>query len=653
MGLQFTLKRKIAAGVLMAAGLLFLFLQREAFQRKAYLFGTILVLIACGLLIAFKFTIKKDSIKIVLAVLSPLINYCIFETTTGNILTIRGIHVLLNLMFFYVFYLVIYAVTNRLRFTILSIQIVTYLIALAEYFVVLFRGRPIMLWDVLAIGTAATVAKTYQYTLSWHCIFAGFSMVFTVLFYSNIPFKIKDIKKRVTVSVLFVAASIAVIMGFYSKSIRKYGLTINMWAPSTSYSSSGYVLCTFVYLGYIKVDPPDGYSLEAVEEIKASLEEIPVLPDKNGIVPKNIICIMNESFSDLGVIGDFSTNKEYLPFINGLDKNTVKGYAYTPVFGSMTCNPEFEFLTGNSIAFLPIGGVAFQLYVNGPTHSLPTMLKEMDYTSIAMHPYPKENWNRDKVYNHMKFDMFLDESEFEEGELVREYISDKETFDKALSLIKEKEEGSSMFIFDVTMQNHGGYELKYDNFEPDVHLTKSSEFPQAETYLSLIRKSDEAFEYLLGELSKLKEPTMVLMFGDHQPSIEPEFFEALYQSSINDLSKEEQLKQYITPFVLWTNYDMEYEYIERLSVSYLPILMFEKANLPMSPYFQYISRMKEELPVAHPLGYYDKEDQFHTWEDWKGQTEYPIFKDFYILQYNNVFDLRKRIDDLFRINYNH
>lgn len=650
MEFQTTFKRKIAAGILMLGGILFLFLQRGAFQRKTYLLGTVLVLMACGLLTFFKFTVEKDSVKILFAIFSPLINYFIFETATGNLLTIQGIYVLLNVMFFYVFYLVVYAVTNRLRFTILFIQIVTFFIALAEYFVVLFRGRPIMLWDVLAIGTAATVAKTYQYTLSWHCIFAGFFMLFTVLLYSNMPFKVKDIKKRAAVSVVFLAVGIAAVTGFYSRTIRKYGLTINMWAPSTSYSSSGYVLCTFVYLDYVKVEPPDGYSIEAVQEIKTGLEENSLLADQNGIVPKNIICIMNESFSDLRVIGDLATSKEYLPFINGLDKNTVKGHAYTPVFGSMTCNPEFEFLTGNSTAFLPIGAVAFQLYINGPTHSLPSMMKEMDYTSVAMHPYPGGNWNRDKVYKHMGFDMFLDEAEFEGGELVREYISDKETFDKVLSLVTEKEEGSSMFIFDVTMQNHGGYELEYDNFEPDVHLTKSSAFPQAETYLSLIRKSDEAFEYLLSELSKLEEPTMVLMFGDHQPSVEPEFFEALYQSAVSDLTEEDQLKQYITPFILWTNYDMEFEEIDRLSVSYLPVLMFEKANLPMPLYFQYISKMKEEVPVVHPLGYYDKEDEFHTWNDWKSQPDYPLFKDFYILQHNNVFDLRKRDDDLFRIN---
>ena len=73
-----------------------------------------------------------------------------------------------------------------------------------------------------------------------------------------------------------------------------------------------------------------------------------------------IIAIMNESFADLSVLGEFATNFELTPFMNSLKENTIKGYALASVYGAKTPNSEWEFLTGNSMAFLPEGSVVYQ-----------------------------------------------------------------------------------------------------------------------------------------------------------------------------------------------------------------------------------------------------------------------------------------------------
>mgnify|MGYP000317396765 FL=1 len=72
---------------------------------------------------------------------------------------------------------------------------------------------------------------------------------------------------------------------------------------------------------------------------------------------------MNESLSDLRADGSFTTNQEYFPFISRLSENTVKGQLCMPVFGSMTSNSEFEFLTGDSMALLPANSIAYQFNV--------------------------------------------------------------------------------------------------------------------------------------------------------------------------------------------------------------------------------------------------------------------------------------------------
>ena len=68
---------------------------------------------------------------------------------------------------------------------------------------------------------------------------------------------------------------------------------------------------------------------------------------------------MNETFADLNVVNHIKTNKEVMPFINSLKENTIKGHMLVSVFGGGTSNSEYEFLTGNSMAFLPKGTVAF------------------------------------------------------------------------------------------------------------------------------------------------------------------------------------------------------------------------------------------------------------------------------------------------------
>ena len=95
---------------------------------------------------------------------------------------------------------------------------------------------------------------------------------------------------------------------------------------------------------------------------------------------------MNESLAELKTAGDFTTNTEYFPFMDSLEENTVRGSLCVPVFGSMTSNTEFEFLTGDSMALLPANSIAYQFNVKPGTYSMVSTLKDQGYYSVAMHP---------------------------------------------------------------------------------------------------------------------------------------------------------------------------------------------------------------------------------------------------------------------------
>lgn len=86
---------------------------------------------------------------------------------------------------------------------------------------------------------------------------------------------------------------------------------------------------------------------------------------------------MNESLADLKTAGDFETNREYFPFLNSLEENAVRGSLCVPVFGSMTSNTEFEFLTGDSMALVPSNCIAIPvLHPSGRLSGLTSTLKD-------------------------------------------------------------------------------------------------------------------------------------------------------------------------------------------------------------------------------------------------------------------------------------
>ena len=94
---------------------------------------------------------------------------------------------------------------------------------------------------------------------------------------------------------------------------------------------------------------------------------------------------MNEAFSDLSVINEFSTNEDYMPFIHSLNENTIKGSLYMSIFGSGTCNSEFEYLTGNSMSFLRNGIIAYTQVVKDKLPNMTYLLKNKDIKAIWLY----------------------------------------------------------------------------------------------------------------------------------------------------------------------------------------------------------------------------------------------------------------------------
>ncbi len=407
-------------------------------------------------------------------------------------------------------------------------------------------------------------------------------------------------------------------------------------------------------------DPAEGAAAEASSQ-------------KNSAVSAqnpNIIVIMNEAFSDLSILGEFNTSEDYMPNFRALMEEYTSGHLLVSVKGGNTANTEYEFLSGDTTAFLPQGSVVFQQYISDTVPTIASYLGGLGYETIGMHPYQGSGWERDRVYPLMGFDEFLDQGSFPGADKLRNYVSDKGAFDKVIELFENKEPGQSQFQFLVTMQNHSGYSPKStDNgFTEEVLLTdatyKSSSVIAAERYLTLIKYSDAAFRDLIDYFEEnVTEPTMIVMFGDHEPNdyvtdviddlVGNDSSETASDNSKAAEGTEESLtdveKHYQVPFVIWNNFGVEKdESVDLTSTNYLGAMILEEAGLPLSSYHKFLLNQQETLPAVAAGAYVDAENIFHSWAERADDDENGGQINAYnILEYNHLIDNKNRVDSVF------
>ena len=166
------------------------------------------------------------------------------------------------------------------------------------------------------------------------------------------------------------------------------------------------------------------------------------------------------------------------------------------------------------------------------------------------------------------------------------------------------------------MQNHGGFDKTYSNFHNDIQITDNHKNEQAEQYLSLVKKTDDAFKQLVEYFSKVKEPTIIVMYGDHQPAVQSSFYDSLFGKSAGSLTNEELMNKYRTPFIIWANYDIQEQTNVEISLNYLNILLFETAGLQLDEYQTFRKNLWQgQIPMMNAVGYRNDDGDLVEYDD--------------------------------------
>lgn len=579
---------------------------------------------------------------------------------------ISGKSLLINYLVEYLFLLSLFLLIRSFHPTFVLFLCLNWIYGMANHYVLEFKGCPPLFSDLLASQTAITVMGNYSYALDDAVVIGTFLFLYTWIFLLYFPLSQENVapknaseenntsffaQHKLFVRILGILCAFLWIPCLFFLDISHFsGITINGWSPVSSFTQNGAPITLLISIQNVIPSKPAHYSREsalaaisqAVSEAEDATsdgmisKEVAASEDASKNVPPSVIVIMNESFADLSVLGDFVSD-DYLASFYDIDDYLLRGMVYPSVCGGGTCNSEFEFLTGSSMANVKPGIYPYQNYDLSNASNLVQVFNNLGYQTVAFHPYQAENWNRINVYNSFGFQEFLSQEDMTDKEILSWTISDHSDFEKIKEIYENRT--APLFLFNVTMQNHGGYNVPIRSDVELVSIEKQySGYSDVINYLTLIRESAGAFKELLNYFAAQPDPVIICMFGDHQPILDEDFLSSITQTvSDEEHSILDAKQRYITPYIIWSNYDVystpdtESTKQTDMSLNYLGANLLGLLGIS-TPYSQYLLSLQQQIPIVNSVGYQDSLGGWFSLE-----IGNPVLTEYQSVQYYELF----------------
>ncbi len=579
---------------------------------------------------------KLTSNSLVLGAVLALNAYLFTETCTGAyFIKENPVFAICAPLFIYIFYLAGGAIFKNPKVCYIVLSVIFEAFGILQYFVYAFRGAPIRASDINNVASAMEISSDYSASAGYGPLIITLAVLNLVSVLAvTILTKLTPLTKKPRLISGGVSLLSLVAILLFSGRIFDYGVENRIVKFNfsgnedlTSYKDSGNVFLFVLDLINSGSPEPDGYSDDKATNI---LSEYTQSTDAKR--NPTVIAIMDESFADFARLGNFETDIDYMPFYRSLTENTVKGFVTVSAYGGYSCNSEFEFLTGNSMGFFPMGSAAYTQYVKTKQDSLVSYFDSFGYDTVSMAGCSPTLWNLQNAYNLIGFETQIYESQLggANPEYVNGKLSDRTLFRSAVSRFENKGD-NPMFLFMTTMQNHASYQWLDD---PAVELV-DMEHNTAEAYLSAIYETDKALEELITYFEGVDEDVVILFFGDHYPHIQS-FSEQLLGGGLGSLSTEQNANLHQTPFFIWANYDIEEQEGVEISLNYLSNKLIEVCEMPKTDFQQYLDTVMAEVPSISAFGYKGSDGKWYrTGEKSKFSDK---LNEYNIVQYYRMFN---------------
>ncbi|KQS98299.1 MULTISPECIES: LTA synthase family protein [unclassified Rhizobium] len=407
-----------------------------------------------------------------------------------------------------------------------------------------------------------------------------------------------------------------------------------MWDQTENYRHNGFLMAFALNLPMANVTAPAGYMSDAIDTI-------PVKPVPAGTTHRgkpDVIVLMSESFWDPTRLPNVKLSPDPMPTIRAMQSGNV----FSPEFGGMTANVEFEALTGFSNAFLPYGSIPYQQYIRNPIPSLATFFRGEGYVARAVHPFQKWFWNRSAVYKAFGFEQFKSEENMPVMQKRGIFASD-ESLTK--EIIRQADQlRDPFFFFTVTLQGHGPYEanryakntIKVEGNLPEVDRQVLA------TYAQGIKEADDSLKMLMDWAKERDRETIVVLFGDHLPPLNTVYPNTGFMNDVTASRKGslEQMKaQHETPLVVWSNKTGPVKDIGTISPAFLSYQILKQGGFEHPYYTGFLGNVFDKYHVIDRYMLVDaKGKETAAWS--RQKTTPSLIRDYRFLQHDMMFGKR-------------
>ncbi len=406
-----------------------------------------------------------------------------------------------------------------------------------------FRLMPFSFMDILLLPSTFTVLPVYL--AIWQMILIGIgvagAIVLIVWLYRKSPSSEVAYRKSAVCFLLSVVFTVV-----YLLVCRQAGYVDNRITGLTfKYRTNGFVYCFSSSLVDMGMNEPKEYSDTKIENVMSEINDY----DADEKTEANVIFVQLESFFDINSVEPVGLSENPLPVFTRLKKEFSHGFLNVPTYSAGTANTEFEILTGMNTDYFGIGEFPFQTVAEKQViESIAHIMTSNGYKNHALHNNSAKFYNRDKVYSNLGFNTFTSlEYMYDVKYNSMGWATDMSllpAITDAISSTKEKD-----FIYAVGVQTHGVYPDKIDESALKIKVTGIEDEKtrnQYAYYVNELKQVDTFIGTLVSELEVISEPTVLVVFGDHLPGIEPE---VNINTAVDDVYK--------TEYLLWSNFETD------------------------------------------------------------------------------------------------
>lgn len=458
---------------------------------------------------------------------------------------------LYNLIPIYFIILSITFVLKSLPIGFLISSIIINIGSYVNYIKIVYREEPLLASDLILSGEAFNMAQKYDLNFNsinfkWLLMSIITSIIISIILSQKCKIYYNKNLKQFAISIICLIVFITQFV-FNDKTYATLGKEsgLNKWVGIESYQSKGFTYPFLYSIKSAKTYKYDKFNKKEAMEIYSSYTNSPIPEDKK----INIMGIMLESFKDFSVYQgeDLIFIKDPYQYFHNLQENSLHGNLIVNSFGGGTFLTETNFLTG---------------YRHNPKFNKKTMsyvnyLNENGYSSYAFHPNTGTFYNRNNAYKNLGFEKFYEYDntfyQFDENLLM-----DSPFYDFIIGKFDELPKNMPKFFWSVTYQNHGPYSTS-DLCDANTYIAWNDNYSKEwynyfNHYLDGISNTSYTMEKMVDYLKSINEPTILIMFGDHSPSMgENNILFKMFDINNDKSSSEGIYNTYSTPYIVWGN----------------------------------------------------------------------------------------------------